>query len=159
MDLVTDERVPEYAAVIRAYFAEGGPRSARLPGIGWPFTTYFLGGPADVAPDMSAVVANCRAYGGDWGIGATLMYRTHVLADSPGNLRGVDEELAELRTLSRRAGNARPEPERTRAEEVDAAARAVLPPERYAAERSRGASLTEQDALRELTSMSTATGS
>ncbi|MFE2065677.1 BTAD domain-containing putative transcriptional regulator [Streptomyces sp. NPDC059467] len=357
--LVTDERVPEYVAVIRAYFAEGGPRSARLPGIVWPFTTYFLGGPADVAPDMSAVVANCRAYGGDWEVGATLMYRTHVLVDSPGNLRGVDEELTELRTLSRRvgdrwmraqvcsaageagmargrfdearseyeealrlahevgayaetpfllarlaeiafrsgdrrgalavldqasaasdryavaesrayvavlrahiaqydgdavrarefhdaacaavtggtappqftaalgavdamvtalesgparglpivaatlreaveyrsaeaitaalvdigadllarlgdlagavrlyatadhwrAGNARPEPERTRAEEVDAAARAVLTPERYAAERSRGASLTEEDALRELTSMPTATGS
>ncbi|MER5789203.1 BTAD domain-containing putative transcriptional regulator [Streptomyces sp. NPDC001980] len=105
-DLVTDERTPRYVALVRAAFEPGGPRAARLPGIIWPLTAWTLGGPAvDIAPDMSAVVANCREYGGDWEIGVTLMYRTHILVDSPGNLRGVDEDLAELRVLSRRVGD------------------------------------------------------
>jgi ATP/maltotriose-dependent transcriptional regulator MalT len=51
------------------------------------------------------VVDNCRVYGGDWEVGVTLMYRTHIMVDSPGNLRGVDEDLAELRVLSRRVGD------------------------------------------------------
>ncbi|MFD4508618.1 BTAD domain-containing putative transcriptional regulator [Streptomyces sp. NPDC058457] len=105
-DLVTDERTPRYVALIRAAFEPGGPRAARLPGLIWPLTAWTLGGPAvDIAPDMAAVVANCREYGGDWEVGVTLMYRTHILVDSPGNLRGVDEDLAELRVLSRRVGD------------------------------------------------------
>ncbi|MER7187867.1 AfsR/SARP family transcriptional regulator, partial [Streptomyces hyaluromycini] len=105
-DLVTDERTPRYVALVRAAFEPGGPRAARLPGIVWPLTAWTLGGPAvDIAPDMSAVVANCREYGGDWEVGVTLMYRTHIRVDSPGNLRGVDEDLAELRVLSRRVGD------------------------------------------------------
>jgi ATP/maltotriose-dependent transcriptional regulator MalT len=47
-----------------------------------------------------------------------------------------------------RAGNPRPEPERTRAARIDAAARAALPPDRYAAERARGATLEPDDVLR-----------
>ncbi|MFD4604130.1 BTAD domain-containing putative transcriptional regulator [Streptomyces sp. NPDC058464] len=105
-DLVTDERTPRYVALVRASFEPGGPRAARLPGIVWPLTAWTLGGPAvDIAPDMSAVLANCRVHGGDWEVGVTLMYRTHILVDSPGNLRGVDEDLAELRVLSRRVGD------------------------------------------------------
>ncbi|MCC5479799.1 BTAD domain-containing putative transcriptional regulator [Streptomyces barringtoniae] len=100
-----DPRAPEYVARVRAAYERGGPHAARLPGIVWPLTSYYLGGPADVGPDMAAAVANCRAYGGDWEIGVSLMYRTHVIVDSPGNLRGVDEDLAELRTLSRRVGD------------------------------------------------------
>ncbi|MGW2965102.1 BTAD domain-containing putative transcriptional regulator [Streptomyces sp. NPDC001220] len=103
--LVTDERSPKYIALVRAAFEAGGPRAARLPGLIWPLTAWFLGSSADVGPDMDAVVANCRVYGGDWEIGVTLMYRTHVMVDSPGNLRGVDEDLAELRVLSRRVGD------------------------------------------------------
>ncbi|WP_217546166.1 BTAD domain-containing putative transcriptional regulator [Streptomyces sp. GbtcB6] len=105
-DLVADERTPRYVALVRAAFEAGGPRAARLPGIIWPLTAWTLGGPAvDIAPDMSAVVANCREHGGDWEVGVTLMYRTHIMVDSPGNLRGVDEDLAELRVLSRRVGD------------------------------------------------------
>ncbi|MFF7977093.1 BTAD domain-containing putative transcriptional regulator [Streptomyces sp. NPDC007905] len=104
-NLAADERAPEYIARVRAAYEHGGPRAARLPGIVWPLTAYYLGGPADVGPDMAAAVANCRRYGGDWEIGVALMYRTHVVVDSPGNLRGVDEDLAELRTLSRRVGD------------------------------------------------------
>ncbi|MEU2618932.1 BTAD domain-containing putative transcriptional regulator [Streptomyces sp. NPDC007157] len=103
--LVTDERAPKYIALVRAAFEAGGPRAARLPGIIWPLTAWFLGSSVDVGPDMDAVVANCRVYGGDWETGVTLMYRTHVMVDSPGNLRGVDEDLAELRILSRRVGD------------------------------------------------------
>ncbi|MFJ5968278.1 BTAD domain-containing putative transcriptional regulator [Streptomyces sp. NPDC093060] len=103
--LAADPRAPEYIARVRAGFEHGGPQSARLPGIVWPLTAYYLGGPADVRPDMAAAVANCRRYGGDWEIGVSLMYRTHVVVDSPGNLRGVDEDLAELRALSRRVGD------------------------------------------------------
>ncbi|MEV5878802.1 BTAD domain-containing putative transcriptional regulator [Streptomyces sp. NPDC052101] len=103
--LAADPRAPEYIARVRAAFEHGGPRSARLPGIVWPLTSYYLSGSIDVGPDMAAAVANCRAYGGDWEIGVSLMYRTHMTVDSPGNLRGVDEDLAELRTLSRRVGD------------------------------------------------------
>ncbi|MFF8729844.1 BTAD domain-containing putative transcriptional regulator [Streptomyces sp. NPDC015171] len=104
-NLVTDERAPRYIARVRAVYEHGGPQAARLPGVVWPLTAYYLGGPADVLPDMTRAVANCRRYGGDWEIGVSLMYRTHVTVDSPGNLQGVDEDLAELRTLGRRVGD------------------------------------------------------
>ncbi|MEU1403957.1 BTAD domain-containing putative transcriptional regulator [Streptomyces sp. NPDC005728] len=104
-NIAADERAPEYIARVRAAYEHGGPQAARLPGIVWPLTAYYLGGPADVGPDMAAAVANCRRYGGDWEVGVALMYRTHVVVDSPGNLQGVDEDLAELRTLSLRVGD------------------------------------------------------
>ncbi|AKJ12250.1 AfsR family transcriptional regulator [Streptomyces incarnatus] len=103
--LAPDPRARAYIARIRAAFECGGPQAARLPGIVWPLTAYYLGDPADLGPDLTAAVANCRAHGGDWEIGVSLMFRTHVIVDSPGNLRGVDEDLAELRTLSRRVGD------------------------------------------------------
>jgi predicted ATPase/DNA-binding SARP family transcriptional activator len=104
-NLAADDRATEYLARVRSVYERGGPQAARLPGIVWPLTAYYLGGPADVGPDLSAAVANCRRYGGDWEVGVSLMYRTHVIVDSPGNLRGVDEDLAELRMLSRRVGD------------------------------------------------------
>ncbi|MEV6841320.1 BTAD domain-containing putative transcriptional regulator [Streptomyces sp. NPDC051133] len=100
-----DERAPEYVARIRAAYERGGPQAARFPGIVWPLTTYYLGGSTAMGTDLTATVDNCRRYGGDWEIGVSLMYRTHVVVDSPGNLRGVDEDLAELRVLSRRVGD------------------------------------------------------
>ncbi|MFI2207401.1 ATP-binding protein [Streptomyces sp. NPDC020192] len=103
--LAADSRAPQYVARVRAAYEHGGPQAARLPGIVWPLTAYVLGGLVQVGPDMAAAVANCRRYGGDWEVGVSLMYRTHVVVDSPGNLRGVDEDLAELRTLSRRVGD------------------------------------------------------
>ncbi|MEV6118822.1 BTAD domain-containing putative transcriptional regulator [Streptomyces sp. NPDC052109] len=103
--LAPDPRAPEYVARVRAVYERGGPQAARLPGIVWPLTSYYLSGPGLIGPDLAAAVANCRAYGGDWEVGVSLMYRTHVIVDSPGNLRGVDEDLAELRALSRRVGD------------------------------------------------------
>ncbi|MGW4563268.1 BTAD domain-containing putative transcriptional regulator [Streptomyces sp. NPDC004561] len=104
-NLAAGDRAARYLARVREAYEHGGPQAARLPGIVWPLTGYHLGGAAAVVPDMAAAVANCRAYGGDWEVAVTLMYRTHVIVDSPGNLRGVDEDLAELRVLSRRVGD------------------------------------------------------
>ncbi|MFF9582440.1 BTAD domain-containing putative transcriptional regulator [Streptomyces achromogenes] len=103
--LAGDERAPEYVACVRRAYERGGPRAARFPGILWPLTTYYLGGPADVRPNLSASVANARAYGGDWELAVALMYRAHVTVDTSGNLQGVDEDLAELRLLGRRVGD------------------------------------------------------
>ncbi|MEU2064311.1 BTAD domain-containing putative transcriptional regulator [Streptomyces sp. NPDC013455] len=103
--LAADERAPEYIARVRAGFEHGGPAAARVPGIVWPLTAYYLGGPVDIRPQMTAAIANARRHGGDWEVAVALMYRAHAAVDSPGNLRGVDEDLAELRTLSRRVGD------------------------------------------------------
>ncbi|MBL1107760.1 winged helix-turn-helix domain-containing protein [Streptomyces sp. 5-8] len=104
-NLAADERAPEYIARLRAAYERGGAPAARFPGIVWPLTTYYLGGPVDIRPVMAQAVANARRHGDDWEIGVALMYRAHVTVDSPGNLRGVDEDLAELRLLSRRVGD------------------------------------------------------
>ncbi|MEU3032424.1 ATP-binding protein [Streptomyces incarnatus] len=103
--LADDDRAPRYLALVRAAYAPGGPVSARLPGVVWPMTGYYLGGVGDTVRDLAPVVDNCRAHGGDWELGAALMFRAHVRVDSPGNLRGVDEDLAELRVLARRVGD------------------------------------------------------
>ncbi|MFL4905346.1 BTAD domain-containing putative transcriptional regulator [Streptomyces sp. MMS24-I2-30] len=104
-DLATDHRTPAYITRVRDAFRYGGPRAARMPGLVWPLVAYFLDDPVEVRPTMDAALANCRAYGGDWEVGVILMFRTHMVVDSPGNLRGVDDDLAELRILSRRVGD------------------------------------------------------
>ncbi|WP_225826820.1 AfsR/SARP family transcriptional regulator [Streptomyces naphthomycinicus] len=104
-NLASDERAVAYLARVRAAYERGGPRAARFPGIVWPLTAYYLGGPAEVRPDMTRSVANAREHGGDWEVAVALMYRAHITVDSPGNLQGVDEDLAELRTLCRRVGD------------------------------------------------------
>ncbi|GAA2931336.1 AfsR/SARP family transcriptional regulator [Streptomyces mexicanus] len=100
-----DERFGRYVTRVRAAFEHGGPRAARFPGILWPMTLHFAGDPDAIGPALDAVVANCRAYGGDWEVGVALMFRTHMVVDAPGNLSGVDTDLAELRRLSRRVGD------------------------------------------------------
>ncbi|MEW2404495.1 BTAD domain-containing putative transcriptional regulator [Streptomyces sp. NPDC046862] len=101
-----DPRAREYIVRLRAEFERTGPDAARFPGLVWPLTAYLLEGAAvDIRDVMDVAVANCRAYGGDWEVGVILMFRTHMVVDSPGNLDGVDDDLAELRTLSRRAGD------------------------------------------------------
>ncbi|MFI1534016.1 ATP-binding protein [Streptomyces anandii] len=104
-DWVRDERFQRYVARVRAAFEGGGPRSARMPGIIWPLTVCYADGPGEVRPFLDAAVTNCRVYGGEWELGVTLMFRAHMVVDSPGNLRGVDDDLAELRLLSRRVGD------------------------------------------------------
>ncbi|MER7694421.1 BTAD domain-containing putative transcriptional regulator [Streptomyces sp. NPDC097610] len=98
-------RIREYILRVRDFFEKGGPDAATMPGIVWPMTAFFLSGWHDVRPSMDAALTNCRAYGGEWEIGVTLMFRTHMIVDAPGGMPGVDDDLAELRVLSRRVGD------------------------------------------------------
>ncbi|ANS66246.1 transcriptional regulator [Streptomyces lincolnensis] len=100
-----DDRLRAYVVLVRDHFARGGPHAARMPGLAWPFTTYMLDRPTDARPLMAAAIANCRAHGDDWAIAVSLMFRTHMVVDSAGGLAGVDEDLEELRVLSRRSGD------------------------------------------------------
>ncbi|MFJ9543411.1 AfsR/SARP family transcriptional regulator [Streptomyces sp. NPDC101225] len=99
-----DDRTRAYIVRLRDHFARGGPDAARLPGIAWPLATFVLNS-ADARAALDETVANCRVHGDDWAIGVSLMFRTHMAVDSRGGLKGVDEDLAELRVLSRRVGD------------------------------------------------------
>ncbi|CAM5442339.1 AfsR/SARP family transcriptional regulator OS=Streptomyces tendae OX=1932 GN=GUR47_22230 PE=3 SV=1 [Streptomyces tendae] len=100
-----DERMRGYVRRVRDHFAAGGPEAARVPGIMWPLTEFFVGESGDVRPSMDASVANCRAYGGEWEIAASLMFRTHAVVDLSGTPAGIDADLAEMRRLGRRVGD------------------------------------------------------
>ncbi|WP_406493879.1 winged helix-turn-helix domain-containing protein [Streptomyces sp. NBC_01604] len=100
-----DERMRRYVARVRDFFEKGGPEAARMPGLAWPLADVFLGDPVDAAPIMDTAVANCRTHGGDWELGVILMFRTHMVVDAPGGMPGVDDDLVELRALSRRVGD------------------------------------------------------
>ncbi|MGW2866477.1 AfsR/SARP family transcriptional regulator [Streptomyces sp. NPDC001205] len=90
---------------LREAFEAGGPEAARFPGLLWPFTTFHVGSQIIMRESIDAVVANCRRYGEEWAIGVSLMFRAHMAIDTPGGFEGVDEDLAELRGLSRRVGD------------------------------------------------------
>ncbi|MCX5333071.1 BTAD domain-containing putative transcriptional regulator [Streptomyces sp. NBC_00140] len=101
-----DERMHGYVARIRDHFGSGGPQAARLPGLAWPVTVFLHPVPReDARPVLDRAVANCRAHGGDWETGVVLMFRAHMVVDSPGGMPGIDGDLAELRVLSRRVGD------------------------------------------------------
>ncbi|MGV9389470.1 AfsR/SARP family transcriptional regulator [Streptomyces olivaceus] len=104
-DRPLDERMRRYVLRVRNHFAAGGPEAARVPGIIWPLTEFFVGESNDVRPAMDASVANCRVHGGEWEIAASLMFRAHAVVDTSGNVSDVDEDLGELRLLSRRLGD------------------------------------------------------
>ncbi|MFE7550553.1 ATP-binding protein [Streptomyces gardneri] len=97
------------ARVRAAFGTEPGPEAARFPGLLWPFTAYLSEEPARIRALLDVSVANCRRHGGDWEVGVTLMFRTHLVVDMPGGLAGgvsgIDADLAELRVLSRRVGD------------------------------------------------------
>ena len=100
-----DERTQEYARGVRATMARGGPDAARFPGIIWPLMAFVLGNTEGIRHDMEVSLANCREHGGDWEIGAALLFGIHVAVDSPGGMEGVDETLVELRAVARRTGD------------------------------------------------------
>ncbi|MFH0180474.1 BTAD domain-containing putative transcriptional regulator [Streptomyces cacaoi] len=104
-DLVADPRYQEYLVRLRADYEPGGPRAARMPGLLWPLTAFQMRDMVDVRGVLDRAVANCRVHGGDWELGCALMFRTHMVVDSPGGLHGVDDDLAELRVLSLRVGD------------------------------------------------------
>ncbi|MEU7075493.1 BTAD domain-containing putative transcriptional regulator [Streptomyces narbonensis] len=97
------------ARVREAFGSEPGPEAARFPGLLWPFTAYLSEEPARIRALLDISVTNCRRHGGDWEVGVTLMFRTHLVVDMPGGLAGgvagIDADLAELRVLSRRVGD------------------------------------------------------
>ncbi|MFE2237422.1 BTAD domain-containing putative transcriptional regulator [Streptomyces sp. NPDC059442] len=100
---------PELLALVRrvreAFGERPGPQAARFPGMLWPFTAYFTESSADVLAMLDASVDNCRRFGGEWEVGVSLMFRTHMAIDMPGGTPDLDEDLAELRVLSRRVGD------------------------------------------------------
>ncbi len=98
-------RREEYLARLRAVYEPGGPQAARMPGLIWPMTAFPARDTVDVRGLLDGAVANCREYGGDWELGCTLMFRSHMVVDSPGGLHGLDDDLGELRALSRRLGD------------------------------------------------------
>jgi len=105
MDGDLDPRLGRYVELVRNHFAQGGPDAARLPGIVWPMIGLTLKGPVDIRPLMDTSVAHCRTHGDDWAVATALMLRTHMVVDSPGGMAGVEDDLAELRALSRRVGD------------------------------------------------------
>ncbi|MFD7815305.1 BTAD domain-containing putative transcriptional regulator [Streptomyces sp. NPDC059785] len=104
-DVLRDRLSAAYMRRVCDHFNKGGPQAARLPGLIWPMGEFFLGASAALRAGLDAALANCREYGGDWEIGVVLMFRTHMIVDSSGGLLEVDDDLAELRTLSRRTGD------------------------------------------------------
>uniref|UniRef100_A0AAU2VRM7 Winged helix-turn-helix domain-containing protein n=1 Tax=Streptomyces sp. NBC_00008 TaxID=2903610 RepID=A0AAU2VRM7_9ACTN len=89
-------------------FMSSGPQAARFPGLLWPMTSFITLGTkdmGDVHRKIDAVVDNARVHGNDWGYGVSLMFRTHMIVDMPGGMPGVDDDLVELRDLSRRVGD------------------------------------------------------
>ncbi len=100
-----DGRMRRYVRRVRDHFAAGGPEAARVPGLVWPLTEFFVSDSGEVRASMDASVANCRAYGGEWEIAASLMFRTHAVVDIAGAPAGIDDDLAEMRVLSRRVGD------------------------------------------------------
>ncbi|MFF9337986.1 ATP-binding protein, partial [Streptomyces albogriseolus] len=108
--LSRDPRRQRFVGRLRAWFERGGPYAARMPGLVWPVTLFQHGGTTDldraeVLGILDQAVATCRAHGGEWELACALMFRTHMVVDSPGGLLGVDEDLAELRDLARRVGD------------------------------------------------------
>ncbi|WP_411076550.1 BTAD domain-containing putative transcriptional regulator [Streptomyces sp. cmx-4-7] len=109
-DLRDDPETLALARRVRSAFGdEPGPEAARFPGLLWPFTEALgedpAGEPAELHALLDTALANCRRHGGDWEVGVTLMFRTHMVVDMPGGLAGMDEDLAELRVLARRVGD------------------------------------------------------
>lgn len=90
------------ATALAQAYSEGGPPAARFPGMLWPFTAFLLGGQQGIRLQTDAVVANCRAHGGDWELAVALMFRTHVAVDSPGGLEEAEESQDELQILTDR---------------------------------------------------------
>jgi predicted ATPase/DNA-binding SARP family transcriptional activator len=104
-DGLLDERMGQYMKLIQSFFAAGGPEAARMPGLIWPLTAYFVTESMEIRPAMETAVANVRVHGGDWENAVLLMFRTHLLVDSPGGMAGIDDDLKTLKVLCGRVGD------------------------------------------------------
>nr|WP_202534910.1 BTAD domain-containing putative transcriptional regulator [Streptomyces sp. SID4923] len=112
-------------------FATSLTHSVRFPGLLWPMTAYLTGTPEDAREKIDAAVDNAREHGGPWEYGVILMFRAHMVVDMPGGMPGIDDDLDELRTLSRRVGD-----RWMRAQVASAAAEAGMMRGRYAEARA-----------------------
>ncbi|WP_328901321.1 winged helix-turn-helix domain-containing protein [Streptomyces sp. NBC_00441] len=122
-----------HALVVRVAdaFATSLTHSVRFPGLLWPMTAYLTGTPDDAREKIDAAVDNAREHGGRWEYGVILMFRAHMMVDMPGGMPGIDDDLDELRTLSRRVGD-----RWMRAQVASAAAEAGMMRGRYAEART-----------------------
>ncbi|MER6120096.1 BTAD domain-containing putative transcriptional regulator [Streptomyces sp. NPDC001743] len=100
-----DARFHAFVDRLADVFASSGPWGSRFPGLLWPMTSFLTGTADDVRRKIDLAVDNARTHGGAWEYGITLMFRTHMIVDMPGGMPGVDDDLAELRELSRRVGD------------------------------------------------------
>ncbi|MCX5146917.1 AfsR/SARP family transcriptional regulator [Streptomyces sp. NBC_00320] len=122
-------RTPQNMALadhLQQVFRDGGPETARFPGMLWPMTTFITGDTRDVRDGLAETVDNCRRYGGDWELGITLMLRAHIAIDLTGGLPSVDADLVELHEIARRVGD-----RWTRAQVASAAGEVALSRGRY----------------------------
>ncbi|MEU2155319.1 BTAD domain-containing putative transcriptional regulator [Streptomyces sp. NPDC019396] len=104
-DVREDAEAQRIMRRLRRAFADGGPVAARLPGLMWPFLGYLIDGPDGILPILDAAVRNCRRHGGEWETAVILMFRTHLAIDHRGGFASIDDDLAELRAISRRVGD------------------------------------------------------
>ncbi|MFF4080469.1 BTAD domain-containing putative transcriptional regulator [Streptomyces sp. NPDC001777] len=104
-DIHGDERYQALMTRVADAFMVPGPESARFPGLLWPMTLFGNRPTEEAQARIEQVVANTRVHGGDWEYCVALMFRTHMIVDMPGGMPGVDDDLAELRELSRRIGD------------------------------------------------------
>lgn len=100
-----DARTHELVNRVADAFAASHSRSVRFPGLLWPMTSYLTGTTEDTREKIDEAVENAREHGGAWEYGVILMFRAHMLVDMPGGMPGIDDDLAELRALSRRVGD------------------------------------------------------
>jgi predicted ATPase/DNA-binding SARP family transcriptional activator len=101
-------RSPEADRVGKAIaesFREPRPEGARFPGLLWPFAAFLSEGSGGVSALMNLAVANCRAQGGPWELGAVLLFRAHLAVDTPGGLARAVADAAEIDELSHAAGD------------------------------------------------------
>ncbi|WNI23442.1 BTAD domain-containing putative transcriptional regulator [Streptomyces sp. ITFR-16] len=97
--------VQELVGRVADAFAASPPHGARFPGLLWPMTAFLTGTAEDIRRKIDEAVDNARIHAGAWEYGVTLMFRTHMIVDMPGGMPGIDDDLAELRELSRRVGD------------------------------------------------------
>lgn len=100
-----DARLHAFVDRLADAFASSSPWGVRFPGLLWPMTSYLTGTADDVRRKIDAAVDHTRVHAGAWEYGITLMFRTHMIVDMPGGMPGIDDDLAELRALSRRVGD------------------------------------------------------
>ena len=93
------------AAIAQEYLSGPLPESVTFPGLLWPFAGFLSEGPRGVLHLMDVSVANCRAHGGPWELGVTLLFRAHLAVDAAGGMSRSVVDVTEVDTLSAATGD------------------------------------------------------